>query len=105
MDQTKQKRHTVSIDPELMDIVPTFLEYRWQDVASLQDALAHEDPCLIRKIAHNLRGAGKSFGFGAVTGIGMRLERAALTGNWSRISKFIDLLIEYLERVQPVSGR
>ncbi|WP_298267490.1 Hpt domain-containing protein [Geobacter sp.] len=105
MDQTRQKRHTVSVDPELMEIVPTFLEYRWQDVASLQDALAHEDSGLIRKIAHNLKGAGTSFGFNAVTGIGIRLERAALTSNWPRISKFIDLLIEYLQQVQPVSGR
>lgn len=104
MKRRSGRVYRIQVDPELIDIVPTFLAHRWQDVASLQDALAHEDPSLIRKVAHNLKGAGSSFGFDAVTVIGERLERAALKGNWARIQRFIDRLIAYLERVEPVCG-
>lgn len=101
---TRHARKTVriTIDPELVDIVPVFLDLRWQDVASLQDALAHEDSTLILTIAHNLKGAGCSFGFDAVTLIGERLEEAAARGNWLSIERFINRLIAYLERVEPV---
>jgi HPt (histidine-containing phosphotransfer) domain-containing protein len=105
MKTRNSRTYRIAVDPELMDIVPSFLAYRWQDVASLQDALAHEDPSLIGKIAHNLKGAGRSFGFETVTVIGEHLERAALKRNWVRIERFIDRLIAYLERVEPVSGR
>jgi len=102
MNNRKRKPVRIKVDPDLIDIVPVFLDHRWQDVASLQDALAHEDSSLIRTIAHNLKGAGRSFGFDAVSLIGERLEKAAVTGNWTSIERFINRLITYLERVEPV---
>lgn len=102
MKRTETGKYLVEIDAEIIEIVPTFIEHRWQDVASLQDALAHADPSLIRKVAHNLKGSGRSFGFDTVTALGVRLERAARAENWRAIGKFIDLLIAYLERVEPV---
>lgn len=104
MKLTDEGKYRVEVDAEIIDIVPTFIEHRWQDVASLQDALAHTDPALIRKVAHNLKGSGRSFGFDTITALGVRLERAARTENWNAIGKFIDLLIAYLERVEPVRG-
>lgn len=104
MKLTDQGKYRVEVDAEILEIVPTFIEHRWQDVASLQDALAHGDPSLIRRVAHNLKGSGRSFGFGTITALGVRLERAARAENWHAIGKFIDLLITYLERVEPVRG-
>ncbi|ANA40652.1 Hpt domain-containing protein [Geobacter anodireducens] len=102
MAERALKTYRVRIDPELIDIVPVFIAHRWQDVASLQDALAHEDSSLIRKIAHNLKGAGSSFGFDAVSAIGERMERAATQGRWPAVERFINLLARYLEMVEPV---
>lgn len=104
MNRHPRKPVRVTIDPELIDIVPLFLDHRWQDVASLQDALAHEDSSLVRAIAHNLKGAGRSFGFNAVSRIGERLEQAAERSNWHSVERFINRLIAYLERVEPVCG-
>ncbi|RNC69069.1 MAG: Hpt domain-containing protein [Desulfuromonadales bacterium] len=102
MKSVTTKSVRVRVDPEIIDIVPTFLDHRWQDVASLQDALAHEDSSLIKKIAHNLKGAGRSFGFDAVSIIGERLEKAASGRKWSTVERIINRLISYLERVEPV---
>lgn len=102
MDGRIRKTYRVKVDPELIDIVPVFIAHRWQDVASLQDALAHEDTTLIQKIAHNLKGAGRSFGFDAVSSIGARMERAATEGRWPTVERFINLLVRYLEGVEPV---
>jgi len=104
MNRQPRKSLRVTIDHELIDIVPLFLDHRWQDVASLQDALAHENSSLVRAIAHNLKGAGRSFGFNAVSRIGECLEQAAERNNWHSVERFINRLIAYLERIEPVSG-
>ncbi|BEH10745.1 MULTISPECIES: Hpt domain-containing protein [Geobacter] len=102
MAERALKTYRVRIDPELIDIVPVFIAHRRQDVASLHDALAHGDSSLIRKIAHNLKGAGSSFGFDTVSAIGERMERAATQGRWPAVAYFINLLARYLETVEPV---
>jgi HPt (histidine-containing phosphotransfer) domain-containing protein len=102
MNLHKRKPVRIKVAPELIDIVPVFFDLRWQDVASLQDALAHEDSSLILTLAHNLKGAGCSFGFDAVSLIGEQLEQAAARSNWASIERFINRLIAYLERVEPV---
>jgi HPt (histidine-containing phosphotransfer) domain-containing protein len=96
------RTYRVKVDPELIDIVPVFIERRRQDVASLHDALAHGDSSLIRKIAHNIKGAGSSFGFDAVSAIGELIELAAAQSRWPAVAYFINLLARYLETVEPV---
>jgi len=102
MNRIHQKNSRINIDPEIRDILPMFIASRWQDVASLQDAMAHEDPSLVCKIGHQLKGSGSSFGFPMISTIGKRLEQAASAGNWQKISHSIDRLINYLVQLEPV---
>ena len=92
----------VEIDSELLPIIPSFLESRLSDcamIAHLLEAGNHEE---ISRLGHRLKGAGGSYGFDAITDIGIALEHAALRQDREAIVQATDMLQDYLERVKIV---
>ena len=92
----------VEIDSELLPIIPSFLESRWSDCAlieSLLEAGNHEE---ISRLGHRLKGAGGSYGFDAISDIGIALERAAIRRDREAIVLATQTLQNYLERVKIV---
>ena len=79
--------------------VPTFLENRRQDVITMLNALAHEDLETVRRLGHNMRGAGTSFGFQVITDIGTRLEQEAGRADLGAARQWVGELSAYLDRV------
>jgi Hpt domain len=97
-------RITVTIDPDLADLVPGFLDNRRRDVAKLADLLESGNFVDIRLIGHSMKGAGGGYGFDEITNIGDAIERAALATDNKAIQAGIDQLADYLARVEVVPG-
>jgi len=92
-------RITVSIDKDLEDIVPVFLNNRRKDLQTLRTALSQHDFETIRTLGHRMRGDGGGYGFDAVSQIGATLESAAIRRNRPVIQQQTQQLEEFLTRV------
>ncbi|MDY0040527.1 MAG: Hpt domain-containing protein [Desulforhabdus sp.] len=90
----------VTVDADLEDIVPIFLESRRKDVVELRRGLANGDYEAIRIIGHTLKGSGGGYGFQTISEIGRCLERAAKEEDREAIRQKSDELAEYLERLE-----
>jgi signal transduction histidine kinase/HPt (histidine-containing phosphotransfer) domain-containing protein len=65
------------LPPEVLALVPQYLEGRVQDLQRLSEALAGRDYETIRDIGHKMKGTGASFGFPELTEAGALIESAA----------------------------
>lgn len=97
-----QERITVTIDSELAEIVPGYLENRRKDVITIRQALAQSEWETIRTLGHRMKGSGAGYGFAAITEIGRGLEVAAKECNAANITQGVDALEAYVQCVQVV---
>lgn len=97
-------RINVTIDPDLADLVPGFLNNRRRDVEKLRVLLGADGFADIRLIGHSMKGAGGGYGFDPITDIGAAIENAALAQDASVIREGIERLADYLARVDVVLG-
>ena len=98
------ERIRVEIDPDLEDLVPTFLKNRRADVWAIRQALEHGDYRSIHRIGHNIKGDSGALGFEGLSVIGRAIESAALEEDEARIHAETERLANYLERVDVVPG-
>lgn len=92
----------VEIDSELLPIIPSFLECRRRDCALIERLLEAGNHDEISRLAHRLKGAGGSYGFDAISDVGIALERAAFRRDREAIVLACEMLQHYLERVVVV---
>jgi Hpt domain len=97
-------RIAVTIDPDLAELVPGFLNNRRRDVDKLTTLLEAGNFADIRMIGHSMKGAGGGYGFDPITDIGDIIERAALAADSAVIRASIERLADYLARVDVVLG-
>jgi HPt (histidine-containing phosphotransfer) domain-containing protein len=97
-------RVTASPDPDLMDLVPVYLERRRADVVALEESLATGDMERLRIIGHSMKGSGGGYGFDGISEIGMRLEEAGKQADAAAARTGIDDLDEYLRNVVVLDG-
>ena len=93
----------VRANPKFEDLMPTFLQNRRQDVIAMLDALDRGDFEIVERLGHNMKGAGGSYGFQAITYIGAALEQAAANTDKNATRKWVGELSTYLDRVEIVS--
>ena len=98
------ERISVTIDPDLADLVPGFLNNRRRDVEKLTTLLAARNFADIRMIGHSMKGAGGGYGFDPITDFGGHIEKAALEADTGAIEQAIEQLADYLARVDVVAG-
>ena len=92
----------VAIDPELKELIPSFLANKRRDVGFLADALVGRDFDAISRLAHRLKGEGGSYGFDLITDLGRELEDAAQSHDARLVQQCIDRLGDYLANVEVV---
>lgn len=92
----------MQVDPDLEDLIPSFIANRQIDIQTIASALNLEDFITLRRVGHNLRGAGAAFGFDRVSDMGARLEEAALASNAEGIREVADQLAAYMRRAAIV---
>jgi HPt (histidine-containing phosphotransfer) domain-containing protein len=97
-------RVTVRPDPDLMDLIPVYLERRNADLIALEDALLLGDMERVRILGHSMKGSGGGYGFDGITEIGLRLEIAGRDGDASAARTGMDDLAEYLRNVDILDG-
>lgn len=93
---------TVTIDRELEEIVPGYLDNRRKDVIAIRTALENGDMENIRTLGHRMKGSGAGYGFALITEIGRGLEIAAKEGNRAAILQAVEQLESYVQRVRVV---
>jgi HPt (histidine-containing phosphotransfer) domain-containing protein len=98
----QEEKVIVHVDPEIADLIPGFLENRRKDAQTMGAALTEGDFETIRILGHSMKGAGGSYGFDAITGIGKSLEQAAEDRDAERIEQSLQELSVYLDRLAVV---
>ncbi len=95
-----QEKILVTIDPDLEDLIPGFLENRTKDVTRLQTAAGAGDFDTLRSVGHSLKGVGGGYGFARITDLGADIEAAAKVNDIDTIRQLISDLADYLGRVE-----
>jgi PAS domain S-box-containing protein len=90
--------------PRLAAKVPAFLKNRRLDVVTMLDALSRGDLETIARLGHDMKGAGASCGFQAITDIGAGLEAEAGRADADAARRWVGQLAAYLDRLAPESA-
>ncbi len=90
----------VKVDPELTSLIPQFLEEMRERLRIMIRALPHQDFASIQAAAHQIAGAGGSYGFAELSRFGRSLEELALHRNSTETGNVISQLETYLHRVE-----
>ena len=98
MDIGKGRIH-IKVDIDLIDLIPSYLKSLHTTAHELEEKLEHGDMLGCRRLGHNLKGSGGSYGFDFVSQIGAHIEDAAAEGYELDISKHITDLMDYLDRL------
>jgi HPt (histidine-containing phosphotransfer) domain-containing protein len=93
---------TIKINAEIQDLIPGFLDHRQHDIQILNCAMGTGDFDLIRTLGHRMRGAGGGYGFQMISTIGQAIEGAAHSKNMPEIATQIEMLTDYLDRIEVV---
>jgi CheY-like chemotaxis protein/nitrogen-specific signal transduction histidine kinase/HPt (histidine-containing phosphotransfer) domain-containing protein len=85
-------------DPEFREIVVRFVGKLDHQIVAMRSALANKDAQELSGLAHWLKGAGGTVGFGVLSEIAKELETQVRARNW-------DSTGEYLELIEAVAAR
>jgi hypothetical protein len=98
----EQSAIVAEIPSELSDLIPSFLENRRNEIASLDEALNRQDFKQIRIWGHNMAGCGEGYGFALISELGRKLESAALAKDHTAISLCAQQLSCFMTNVKIV---
>ncbi len=91
---------TVSIEKDLEALVQRFLARKREDLDAARIALAAGDYETIRRIGHDLKGAGEGFGFPELSAFGAALESAAIVRNERALGEQLAAVEQFLSRLR-----
>lgn len=91
----------VPVDPDILDLVPLFLDNRRSDVGTLRQALVEGDMETVRQLGHSMKGMGGGYGFDRITELGAVLEDSARVADAASAATALAALDDYLQRVEP----
>jgi len=91
---------TVRVDKDLETLVNKFLARKREDLDRVRAALATRDFETIRRIGHDLKGAGEGFGFPELSAFGAALERAAIARNERALKEQLAAVEQFLSRLR-----
>lgn len=92
----------VTVDADLEDLIPDYLENRRHDCQTVLQLLEKNDYEAIRVLGHTMKGTGGGYGFDAITEMGKRLEEAAKANDPMTIRQTVSELAQYLQSVEIV---
>jgi len=95
---------TVSIDPDLMSLVPGYLKHREEDVTKIGELLDIEDLESVRRLGHSMKGTGGGYGFDRITEIGAAIETAAAAADIETVRSETASLHDYLSKLEIKEG-
>jgi HPt (histidine-containing phosphotransfer) domain-containing protein len=96
----ERSRIVVRLDGDLEPIVTRFLGRKRGELAVLRNAVQAREFETIRRLGHDLKGAGEGFGFPDLSAIGAQLERCAHTRDAKAITEQIEAMEAYLTALE-----
>lgn len=100
--QGPAKEIIVSIDTDLKELIPWYLQKRESDVRILSEKIVQGDFETIRMLGHSMKGSGGTYGFTHITAIGYELEASARTMNSEGVRRGIEKLSHYLRQIKVI---
>ena len=91
---------TVRVEKDLEALVQRFLARKREDLDRVRIALAAKDYETIRRIGHDLKGAGEGFGFPELSAFGAAFERAAIARNERASGEQLAAVEQFLSRLR-----
>ena len=99
-DEPEPDSLVIDIPEDLLPIIPSFIEARHRDFATLNALFDEGKLEEIKRIGHNLKGSGASYGFMEITQLGRQLEAAARDQKVDEVRALCDAYGEYLRRLK-----
>lgn len=93
------EKFKVTIDKDLIDIIPEYIEHRKQDCITLKNLLEQKNFSEIKKIGHKMAGSGGGYGFDEISRIGKEIENKA-ENSPNEILQLIEKLENYLDNLE-----
>lgn len=95
---------TVSIDPDLKELIPAYLEKMKKNCTDILNALAQDDLNVALTFGHQMKGSGGGYGFEAISTYGNMIEEAARAHQKDQIATISNELLNYLNNIEVVYG-
>ena len=102
INDKKKDEIIVSVDANIADLIPAFLERQRRVVPHWHDLIAREDYDALGNLGHDLAGTGGAFGFSRLSEIGDSLQLAAEKMNHKEVRTLVEEYSSYLGRVKVV---
>jgi signal transduction histidine kinase/DNA-binding response OmpR family regulator len=93
-------RWVAQVDSELKELIPFFMEDSYKELSAMQTALEHQDFETLQRLGHSIKGSSRNYGFDALGEIGAAIETSAKTGAADEIKHHLNVLSDFLERVE-----
>ncbi len=90
---------SVLVDSSFEPLIPRFMANRIKEIASMTEALSHDDYETIKRVAHGMKGVSGSYGFHDLTTIATHIEQAARVSDAASLGQDLAALKSYLDRV------
>ena len=89
-------------DPDLADLIPSFMQNRRNELAELQTAKAKGDYEFIRRMSHTWKGICRPYGFIHLETLSRSLEEAGERENLGDVDGIMSEMGNYLDNVRIV---
>lgn len=89
-------------DPDLEDLIPSFVGNRRNDLVEIREAIARNDFEFVRRTAHTLKGICRPYGFAHLEMLAKDLEVAGQNEDVSRLTAIANEMQTYLDNVRIV---
>ena len=99
---TSQTAWVVRPDPDLADLIPTFIQNRRNELAELQVARKSGDYEFIRRMSHTWKGICRPYGFVHLETLSKSLEDAGEREDASDVETIVNEMGSYLDNVRIV---
>lgn len=93
-------RITVTAPEGFEELSRDYLARRKEAMSSLRGLLERGDFDSVRRMAHDVKGTGASYGFVPLTNAARALEQAAATHDLVRMQSALDSMDDYLQSVE-----
>lgn len=90
----------VTVDADLTDLIPGYLERVRSQLGQIREHAEAGRLAEVKRLGHNLKGTGNSYGFSMITQAGRQMEEAAQADRRDKVLELAANLSDWLDRVK-----
>lgn len=96
---TAEQLEIQTIDPDIRELQPQFLQNRWEDLPKLYHYLETGNYQDLARLGHSMKGSGTAYGFPRLTALGQKLQQAAEASALEQVRALLTELGNYLTQL------